>query len=102
MPVIVGIVVAVIFLIAFSEWFYNIVTGWKDIVLDDVYFRYRIAGVSALTILIMGGSFLGMAYVYECPNETRVGLFAKLNCEAYTRITTGMDKAIMKMERPLR
>jgi len=100
MPVIVGIVVAVIFLIAFSEWFYNIVTGWREFVLDDVYFRYRIAGVSALTILIMSGTFLGMAYVNECPNENRVGIFAKLNCEAYTKIISGTDKAIMKMERP--
>lgn len=100
MPVIVGIVVAVIFLIAFSEWFYNIVTGWKDFVLDDVYFRYRIAGVSALTILVMSGTFVGMAYVNECPNENRIGIFEKLNCEAYTRIISGTDKAIIKMERP--
>ena len=97
MPVIVGIVVAVIFLIAFSEWFYHMIVGWGDIVLDDVYFRYRIAGVSVLSILVMSGTFYGMAYFNECPNETREGIFAKMNCESYTKIMAGTDAVMVSV-----
>lgn len=92
MPVIVGIVVAILFLIAFSEWFYHLVAGWGEYVLDDVYFRYRILGVSLLSIMVMTGTFYGMALINECPNEVREGLFAKLNCEEYTKITVGAEK----------
>ena len=100
MPVIVGIVVAIIFLIAFSEWFYHLVSGWKEFVLDDVYFHYRIAGVSVLSILVMSGTFFGMAYFNECPNENRVGIFAKMNCSAYTKIMAETDSVIMKISKP--
>lgn len=86
MPVVVGIIVTVIFLVAFSEWFYHLVVGWGEFVLDDVYFRYRIAGVSLLSILVMSGTFYGMALVNECPNEVREGLFARLNCKEYSKI----------------
>lgn len=100
MPVIVGIVVAVIFLIAFSEWFYHLIIGWKNYVLDDEYFKYRIAGVSLLSVLVMSGVFYGVALVNECPNETREGIFAKLNCEQYSKITAGAEKALIKTEKP--
>jgi len=92
MPVVVGIIVAIIFLIAFSEWFYHLVVGWGEFVLDDLYFRYRIAGVSLLSILVMSGAFYGMALVNECPNEVREGLFAKLNCEKYSKIKAGTER----------
>jgi hypothetical protein len=101
MPVIVGIVVATIFLIAFSEWFYHMVTGWRDIVLDDIYFHYRIVGVSLLSILVMSGTFYGMALVNECPNEVREGIFAKMNCEAYSKIVAGTENMLLKVEKPL-
>lgn len=92
MPVVVGIIVAVIFLVAFSEWFFHLVVGWGEYVLDDVYFRYRIAGVTLLSIMVMSGTFYGMALVNECPNEVREGLFAKLNCEEYSKIKVGTEK----------
>lgn len=92
MPVVVGIVVAVIFLVAFSGWFYHLVTGWGEFVLDDVYFRYRIIGVSLISILVMSGTFYGIALINECPNENRVGIFAGLNCEQYTKIKVGTEK----------
>jgi len=102
MPVIVGIVVAIIFLVAFSQWFFHLVTGWKEYVLDDVYFHYRIAGISVLSILIMSCTFLGMAYFNECPNENRVGIFAKLNCSAYSNIMAQTDTEILKIDNTLK
>lgn len=96
MPIAVGILVAVIFLIAFSEWFYNLIIGWREYVLDDIYFRYRIVGVSLLSMMIISGTFFGMALVNECPNEERVGLFAKLDCEEYEKIVVGAEKMLLK------
>ena len=92
MPVIVGVVVAIIFIVGFSEWFYHLVAGWGEYVLDDVYFRYRIMGVSLLSMLVMSGTFYGMALINECPNEVREGLFASLNCEEYSKITVSAEK----------
>lgn len=94
MPVIVGIIVAVVFLVAFSEWFYHLISGWKEYVLDDVFFRYRIAGMSLLSIAIMSGTFYGMALINECPNETREGIFAKLDCEEYQKIKVGAEELL--------
>ena len=99
MPVVIGIVMAVIFLIAFSGWFYHLVEGWREFVLDDIFFGYRIAGVSLLSFLIMGGTFYGIAYFKECPNEERVGIFAKLNCKDYEKIMAGTDALMMKAEK---
>lgn len=90
MPVWVGVILAIIFLTVFSEWTFHTVVGWKEIVLDDIYYTYRIAGVTLFSILIMSSTFLVMAYVTECPNETREGFFAKLNCEQYYKIKTGL------------
>jgi len=99
MPVVVGVIVAIVFLVAFSEWFYHIASGWGEFVLDDVYFRYRIVGVSLLSILTMSGTFYGMALINECKNETREGIFAKLNCEEYSKIMVGAEKTLMTIEK---
>ena len=95
MPVAVGIIVAIIFLVAFSEWFYHMVAGWKNFVLDDLYFLYRIAGVSLLSILVMSGTFYGMALINECQNENREGIFANLNCEEYSKIKVGTEELFL-------
>lgn len=96
MPVIVGVVVGIVFLVAFSEWFFHLVAGWKEFVLDDVFFRYRVAGMSLLTILVMGGAFWGMALVTECKEEKETeGIFASLNCEEYQKIKVGAEKLFL-------
>lgn len=92
MPVIVGVVIAIIFLVAFSEWFYNLVQGWREIVIDDVYFHYRLVGVSIFSILVISSTFWGMALLTECPSETREGVFAKLRCEEYLKIKVGTEE----------
>ncbi|EKD53065.1 MAG: hypothetical protein ACD_61C00166G0006 [uncultured bacterium] len=92
MPIAVGVIVAIIFLVAFSEWFYHMVQGWGQIVIDDVYFKYRIAGVTVFSFVIISMTFFGMALVTECPNEQREGVFAGLRCEEYLKIKAGTDK----------
>ncbi len=101
MPVIVGLVVAVIFLVAFSGWFYHLVTGWKAYVLDDVLFRYRIVGVSLLSFLVMGGTFYGIALINECPNEERVGFFAGLKCKEYNKIKVNAERLFLSQDKSL-
>ena len=96
MPVIVGVVVGIIFLVAFSEWFYHMVQGWSEIVIDDVYYRYRIVGVSLFSILLMSSTFFIMALVTECPNENREGVFAGLRCEEYMKIKVSTDNLFAK------
>ena len=95
MPVVVGVTLAIIFLVAFSEWFYNLVQGWREIVIDDVYFRYRVIGVSFFSMIVIGSTFLGMAWLTECPNEVREGVFAGLRCEEYLKIKTGAEKIFL-------
>lgn len=92
MPVIVGIILAIIFLVAFSEWFYHLVVGWKELVLDDVYFKYRIVGVSIFSMIVISSTFFGMAMITECPNQEREGVFTKLRCDEYLRIKAGTEK----------
>ena len=92
MPVIVGVAVAIIFLVAFSGWFYHLIVGWKGFVLDDIIFRYRIVGVSLLSFLVMGGTFYGIALINECPNEEREGVFAGLSCKEYNKIKVSAEK----------
>lgn len=96
MPVIVGVLVALIFLVAFSEWFYHMIIGWNELVIDDVYFRYRIVGVSLFSFFIMGSTFFIMALVNECPNKQREGIFAGLRCDEYNKIRTTTERFFPK------
>lgn len=101
MPVIVGVVVAIIFLVAFSGWFYHLIIGWKGYVLDDILVKYRIAGVSLLSFLVMGGTFYGIALINECPNEEREGVFAGLKCEEYNKIKVNAEKLFPASDKAL-
>lgn len=92
MPVAVGILLAIIFLVAFSEWFYHLVKGWEEIVIDDVYFKYRIIAASVVSMMTVSATFFGMAMITECPNENREGVFENLRCEEYLKIKTGTEK----------
>ena len=96
MPVIVGVMLAIVFLVSFSEWFYHMVTGWGEIVVDDVYFKYRIIGVTLFSFLIIGLTFFTMAMITECPNEEREGVFAGLRCEEYLKLKAGTEKIFAK------
>ena len=99
MPVVVGVIVAIILLVAFSGWFFNLVQGWKEFILDDVYFWYRVGSASALSITIMTLTFFGMAYAYECPDENQpagTGLAAKLNCSTFNKIKVSAEDVFKK------
>jgi hypothetical protein len=92
MPVMVGVILVIVFLVGFSEWFYGLAGGIKSLVLDDVLYLYRIVGVSLVSILFMAGIFMAIAYVNECPNEEREGVFAGLQCEKYLSIRAATEQ----------
>ena len=86
MPVAVGIILAIIFLIVFSESFYNAVSGWKEIVIDDQLYKLRIVTVVIVSMLVFFGGFMGLAYATKCPSEDKSGVFENLNCTEYNKI----------------
>jgi len=86
MPIIVGVVLVIVFLVGFSEWFYAMAEGLRSLVLDDALYGYRLVGTSLMSILLMVGVFLAIATINECPNETREGVFAGLRCQEYFSI----------------
>lgn len=98
MPVVVGVIVSLIILISFSGWFYHLVEGWHEYVIDDVYFWYRIAGATVLSFTIMTLTFLTLAYASECPGEKKSGLSEHLNCIAYSKIVISAEDVFKKKE----
>ena len=96
MPVVVGVIVALVFIISFSGWFYNLIAGWGEFVLDDAFFKYRIISACLISLVLVTGTFLGLAYAYECPNEEREGIFASLNCDDFRRIKASAESTFRK------
>lgn len=86
MPVAVGVLVSIIFLITFSEWFYHTFISWKEVIIDDRLFKFRIFGATTLSLFVISLSFLGAAYISKCPQTEREGIFERLNCEEYQKI----------------
>jgi len=96
MPVLVGVILVVMVLIVFSGWFYHLVQGVREVVLDDVFFNYRVLGVSLVSIFIMMMAFVGIATINECEEregeEGREGMFASLKCEEYLSLKASTDE----------
>lgn len=86
MPVIVGVLVGVIFLVAFSEWFYNTFVAWKEVIIDDRVYNLRVFGATILSVGVILATFWGAAYFSKCNQPDREGYFEKLNCDEYKRI----------------
>lgn len=101
MPVIVGVILAIMFLTTFSSWFYNFAKGLNALVLDDVFYTYRIVFASLLTIVLMVGSFYVISLVNECPKQDRVGVFAGLRCESYLQLKASADSLFQPKDEPV-
>lgn len=99
MPVIIGVLLAIISLVVFSEWFYHTALGWHEVVLDDSYFKYRVLGATLFSLFVIGSTVIVMAYTTECKNDDREGVLARLNCEEYQKITTAFEQGPIDAER---
>lgn len=72
------------------------VKGWGELVIDDMFFYYRIAGATILSIVVMCSTFFIAALVTECPNKQREGILASLRCDEYLQIKASTDKIFSK------
>ncbi len=88
MPVAVGVILAIIFLISFSEWFFSLIGGAKSLVLDDRFFGLRIFAGTVGSMIFMVIVFMGIAMVNECDNKKREGIFTSLKCDEYLVFTS--------------
>lgn len=101
MPVVVGIIIAVMILVTFSGWFYGYTAGMHELVLDDKFFNYRIAAATFSSILFMVAMFWVIATVNECPNQTRDGAFAGLKCDGYLKIKASADNLFQPKDKAI-
>ena len=92
MPIVVGVIVALMFLITFSEWFYNLVSGWEGLIVNDIFINYRMIGAGVISVAVFVVTFWVVSLVNECSEEERVGLFAKLDCEQYLSVRTAAEE----------
>ncbi len=82
--IILGVLVALMFLVSFTEWFYHIVVGLDIVLIRDLYTAYRASGWVVGGLAFMAGIFWMLATVNECPGEgPKVGIFKYLNCGPY-------------------
>lgn len=86
MPVVVGVLVAIIFMISFSEWFYHTFVSWREVIVDDRLFKFRVFGATLFSLFIISISFVGAAYISKCPQTDREGIFERLKCDEYQKI----------------
>lgn len=83
--IVVGVVIALMFLVSFTQWFYHLAVGLDNIIVRDVYASYRIGGWILGGVVFVAGVFWVLSLVNECPtvDEEKEGIFAYLNCDVY-------------------
>jgi len=91
-PIIIGVIIAVMALVTFSGWFYELASGMGEFVLDDQFFNYRIGAATLFSIIFMVGVFWVISLVNECPKEKKEGIFAGLNCDSYLKMKATADE----------
>ena len=101
MPVIVGVILAVMFLVTFSGWFFEYASGLHELVLDDRFYTYRIVGASLVSIVLFITAFYGISLINQCPKQERSGIFAGLRCETYLSLKAGTDHLFQPKNQPV-
>lgn len=86
MPIAVGVLVAIIFLVVFSEWFYNMFTGWKEVIIDDGMYKFRIFGATVFSLFVIVSTFFGASYLSKCKHPTPDTEDVQQNCDQYKKI----------------
>jgi len=82
--VITGVLIAVMFLVSFSQWFYHLIMGLDRAIINDVFVLYRAVVWGLISIVFMAGIFWMLAMVSECPSpDPKEGVFKYINCTPY-------------------
>jgi hypothetical protein len=66
MPVTVGVIMILMFLVTFSGWFVTLVDGWTHAVLDDKFWKYRLAGAGLMTLVVVALTWNGLMIKENC------------------------------------
>ena len=85
-----GVILAIMFLAAFSEWFVHLVMGVYELIPSGYQFYSQIVSWLIISVVFMAVVFFTLAVVYECPKgEKREGVFALMDCSVYWRLREG-------------
>lgn len=86
--VVVGVIIAVMFLVSFTEWFYHLALGLNEAVVRDVFWAYRIGTWVVGGLLFMGAVFWVLALNTECPllEKDKPGIFKYMDCDVYWQV----------------
>lgn len=86
--VITGVIIALMFLVSFSQWFYELVSGFHAAITQDLYVAYRTGVWVTGGIVFMIAVFWVLAMVQECPDLTgdKPGVFAYMDCRVYWQV----------------
>lgn len=80
---IVGVILAVVFLVSFSEWFYHLVKGANELIPSGYGFYFNVFKFMAGGLSFMAVVFWSLSMVYECPKPNREGIFEYMDCRVY-------------------
>lgn len=90
--IIVGVLIALMFLVSFSEWFYHVAAGIDSLLVKDLYVYYRLSLWIGGSLLFMAIVFWTLAMVKECPTlSEKKGVFRYLNCQAYWEVRGSLE-----------
>jgi hypothetical protein len=83
--ILVGVIIALMFLASFTEWFYHVILGVNETVIKDIFFNYRIGVWIAMGVSFFVGMFWLLSMTQECPlvDQEKVGIFKYMNCDVY-------------------
>jgi len=85
--IIVGVILALMFLVAFSEWFFHLASGVNELIPSGFQFYTRLFRWILMAFLFMAMVFWTLSMVYECPRgNKRKGVFALMDCTVYWEI----------------
>lgn len=86
--IVVGVIISLMFLVSFTEWFYHLASGMDALIVSDSFEGYNIMKLGISSMLFMVFVFWIVATFYECPTpeEEREGLFAYMDCTIYSKV----------------
>ncbi len=92
--IIVGVIIALMFLVSFTEWFYHLLVGVNETLVKDVFLAYRIGSYIVMSLIFMVGVFWILSLNSECPlmEKEKPGIFRYMNCDGYWEARSGVER----------
>mgnify|MGYP001559088882 FL=1 len=90
--IVVGVILSLMFLVSFTEWFYHIAAGVNEVIPSGALFYPSLIRMVVFSVLFIGIVLLVLSLAYECPkgDDEREGFFAYLDCTLYWQIRAKM------------